>query len=584
MRAFDITRRFQLPLVALSSLLIFAGPSCVKKQAPQPCTTGSGGAAKSSGAMKPPKTKPNCKTACEYFTHCQVARWTSAKEEKQIAERCVTQCSKPDPGQMKTFFEGIRDCSVNNACVQFGDCMKKLVAKLQAGGPQGQPVEDPAAIYNVPLGDSPVRGPANALVTIVMFADYECPFCGRGYDTVVKLLKAFPGKVRLAYRHYPLPNHKGGKRGAEVAHCAMKANGLATFWKLHDKLYQNMDGFDDKTLLAAAKAVGADIAKVKACLADKTQLAPLTADMTLGTKLGVDGTPAFFINGKKISGAQPMDVFKKEVDAALKSAEAAVKSGVKAADVYKHLTGKGHNKVQYLKGAAGPGAGGHGPGDGHNHGGPPELDPTVVFRVPVTRNDPAIGPKNALVTIVEFADFQCPSCAAAGQALKKAVKASGGNLRLVFRNFPLPSHPDAALAAEAALAVRAQKGDKGFFEYHDKIYGSMNNLARPVLEKLAKDMGVDLVRFKKALDSHTYKAQVDADRKFAETMGVPGTPALYINGRVIMGLPAADVLNKRIAEALDAAKKIVAKGTPRATLYDTLMKTASAKPVFKKAK
>lgn len=568
------------PLVALIALLLGAGPSCVRKQASQPCTTESKGTAKA-GGKQAPKSKPDCKTACEYFTYCQSARWTSPSEEKMMADRCTQQCKKPDASQMKTFFGGILSCAVNRSCVQFGDCMKKLVEKLQEGGAQGQPVEDPDAVYNVPTGDSPARGPAAALVTVVMFADYECHYCGRGNATVNQLLKLYPGKIRMVYKHYPLPSHTGGKRAAEAAFCVMKTGGVPTFWKVHDKFYQSMDDYDDKTLLAAAKSVGANVARVKACMGDPKQRAPLAADMTLGTNLGVDGTPAFFINGKKIAGAQPLDVFKKEVDAALIKAQAAVKSGVKLADVYAHLTAKGHNKVQFLKGQGGQGAG-HGPGDGHNHDGPPDLDDTVIFRVAVTRNNPAMGPKDALVTIVEFADFQCPSCAAAGQALKKIVKAFPKDVRLVFRNFPLPNHPDAALAAEAALAVRAQKGDKGFFEYHDKLFANMRNLGRPVLEKLATEMGVNLVRFKKALDVHTYKSQVDADRTLAETMGVPGTPALYINGRVIMGLPAPDVLNKRITDAIADAKKIIAKGTPRATLYDTLMKTASAKPVFKK--
>lgn len=577
MRTLEISKGYRLPLAALTALLLGAGPSCVRKQASQPCTTEPKAAAKASG-KQPPKSKPDCKTACEYFTYCQSARWTSPPEEKMMADRCTKQCQKPEAGQMKSFFDGIKTCAVNHACVQFGDCMKKLVQKLQAGGAQGQPVEDPNAIYNVPVGKSPARGPADALVTVVMFADYECPFCGRSYSTVNQLFKAYPGKVRLVYKHYPLPSNKGAKRAAEAVYCVMKTSGVATFWKIHDKFFQSMDGYDDKTLVAAAISVGADAAKVKACMGDPKQLAPLAADMTLGTAIGVDGTPAFYINGKKIAGAQPLDIFKKMVDAALAKAQAAVKSGVKPADVYTHLTGKGHNKVQLLKG----GPGGHGPADDHNHGGPPQLDDKVIFRVPVTRNDPARGPKDALVTIVEFADFQSPSCAAVGQALQKIAKAFPTDVRLVFRSFPMPSHPDAALAAEAALAVRAQKGDKGFFEYHDKLYANLRNLGRPVLEKLAKEMGVDLLRFKKALDSHTYKAQVDADRRFAETMGVPGTPALYINGRVVMGLPAPEALNKRITDAIAAAKKIVAKGTPRATLYDTLMKTASPKPVFKK--
>ncbi|MFH2005185.1 MAG: thioredoxin domain-containing protein [bacterium] len=556
----------------LAALTLQLGTTaCVRKQTSQPCTQ----AQQSPSGVKPPKARPDCKEACNYFTYCQSARWTSATEQKGLADRCAEQCQTAAPkSQMETFFAGIKGCAVNQPCVPFGDCMRKLVEKLQKTE-SGEPVEDPKAIYKVPVTGSPMRGPADALVTIVMFADYECPFCGRGNGTINQILKLYPGKTRLVYKHYPLPSHTGGKRAAEIAICVTKQKGQPAFWKLHDRLYQNPGDFTEASLLAHAKAVGADPAAVKGCIQDPAQLASMAADLKLGMALGVDGTPAFFINGRKLSGALPVDEFKTVVKEQLTKAEAAVKAGIQPADIYQHVTKDGHTKVKYLKGK--------GPKDPHGQAPaePPELDSTVVFRVPVSRNHPALGPRDALVTIVEFADFQCPACGTAGPELKKVLKAFPNDVRLVYRNNALPNHPDAALAAEAALAVRAQKGDKGFFEYHDKLYANLRNLSRPVLEKLAVELGVDLARFKKALDEHTYKAQVDADGKFADQMGVPGTPAFYINGRIVMGMLPADELQKRIQGELAAAKKLVAGGVARAALYDHLMKTAKDKPVFK---
>jgi protein-disulfide isomerase len=406
-----------------------------------------------------------------------------------------------------------------------------------------------------------------------MLADYECPFCAKGWNTIVELEKAFPGKIRLVYKHFPLPNHVQGKLGAEVATCVLQQKGLAVFWPLHEKLYASGEDLSEKTLLEQAKAVGADPAAVKACLTEKGHAVLLGADLKQGLGLGVDGTPAFFVNGRKISGAQPLEVFKKVYADALGRAEAALKAGVKPAEVYEHLIKDGATKPVYLKGGA--------PRSEASPGAPPELDPTVVFRVPVTRADAAKGPTDALVTIVEFADFQCPACKMAGERMQKLLADFPKDVRLVYRHFPLPHNADAYPAAEAALAVRAQKGDAGFFAFMDKLHASQQDLSRPVLEKLAAELGVDLAPFKKALDEHTHRAQVQADRIFAEKMGVPGTPAFFVNGKVIMGLPPTyEALKERIGQEIAAAQKALSGGVTRQGLYDHLMKNARPEPVF----
>lgn len=566
-------------VAALLAITVLGAAGCVRKGSTgkdcrcPPATAGS-------QAVAPPTKAPDCQASCQYFVYCQSARWSAEDEQKELRDRCLKDCegaAKAAPkSQEAVFFGGIKKCAVGNACVAFGKCMREVILELRKAASGDEPEEDPNAVYKVPVEGSPARGPADAPVTVVMFADYECPFCGKGWSTVKELEKAFPGKIRLVYKHYPLPNHAQGKVAADTANCVLKQKGLAAFWQLHDKLYAGADDLSPKALLDHAKAVGADPAEVKKCMDEGTHSALLAADLKLGAMLGVDGTPAFYVNGKKIAGAQPLSAFKTAYADALKRAEGAIQGGVKPAEVYEHLIKNGATKPVFLKGK--------GPTGDLEPQGPPELDPTVAFRVPVSRADAAKGPADALVTVVEFADFQCPACSFAGERLKQLAAELPKDVRVVYRHYPLPSHADAALAAEAALAVRAEKGDAGFFAYHDKLYANQRDLSRPVLERLAGELGVDLARFKKALDEHTHKAQVEADRKFAEKMGVTGTPALFINGKVMMGVPQTyEALKARILQEIEAAKKKLGPGVTRAGLYDHLMKDAKTAPVYRQS-
>lgn len=533
-------------------------------------------AAGRTASVAPPTKAPDCKVACRYFVYCQSARWSTDDEQKELRDRCVQDCGKAKGAAPKSqediFFGGLRKCAVGRACVPFGKCMRAVVAELQKAAGAGQPQEDPNAVYKVPVAGSPTQGPADAPVTVVMFADYQCPFCHRGWATLGQLVKAYPGKIRVVYKQYPLPMHPQGKTSAQAANCVRKQKGDAAFWKYHDRLY-GADDLSEASLLKHAQAVGADPGVVKKCMAAGTHAALLKADLALGTQLGVDGTPAFFFNGKKVSGAQPIEALKKAYTDALGRAEQAIKGGVAPAKVYEHLIQNGASRPVMLKGPTsnGPPAG------------PPELDPEVTFRIPVSRHDAQKGPANALVTIVEFADFQCPACALASTRLAQVVKEFPKDVRMIYRHMPLAMHQDAQLAAEAALAVRAQKGDAGFWAYHDKLYANQRDLSQPVLEKLATQLGVDLARFRKALADHTFRAQTERDKKFGERMGIAGTPAIYFNGRVMMGVPRTyEALKARVEKEIAAARKRLGGGVTRATLYDTLQKDAKTEPVFRK--
>ena len=160
----------------------------------------------------------------------------------------------------------------------------------------------------------PSRGPENAKVTIVEFSDFQCPFCSRAHDTVEEVMSAYAGKVRLVFRHFPLEFHQQAGKAAEAAACA---NEQTKFWEYHSVLFKNQQKLQLEDLKAHAASLGLDGAKFAECLDSGRHAKLVEEDMAAGKKLGVSGTPAFFINGVMLSGAQPLEEFKKVIDAEL---------------------------------------------------------------------------------------------------------------------------------------------------------------------------------------------------------------------------------------------------------------------------
>ena len=145
-----------------------------------------------------------------------------------------------------------------------------------------------------------------------------------------------------------------------------------------------------------------------------------------------------------------------------------------------------------------------------------------------TDGDPVRGPEAAKVTIIEFSDFQCPYCAKATGEVQGILNKYPRDVRLIFKQFPLDIHSQAALAAEASLAAQAQGK---FWEMHDKLYANFRTINRTRIMAWAQELGLNLTRFKAELDSHKYLARVSAEEKQGEDAGVVGTPTFYINGK-----------------------------------------------------
>jgi len=164
----------------------------------------------------------------------------------------------------------------------------------------------------VPVDGAPVRGAADAPVTLVEFSDFHCPFCKRVQPTLAQLLERYPGKVKMVYRDFPIDSlHPQARRAAEAARCAQDQG---KFWEYHDLSYAGPASATPKELERYAGQVGLDVTVFGRCLSSSVHRAAVQRDIDEGDRLGISGTPAFFINGRPFTGAQPLEAFVRAIE------------------------------------------------------------------------------------------------------------------------------------------------------------------------------------------------------------------------------------------------------------------------------
>jgi len=388
-----------------------------------------------------------------------------------------------------------------------------------------KPAED-TAIWKVPvLEDDPIQGPKDALVTIVEFSDFQCPFCKRVEDTMKQVHEKYGNDVRIVWKDLPLPFHPRAIPASTLARVAFKQKGSKGFWEAHHALFDSQPKLEDSDLEAVAQKVGIKWDTVKTAIDDKKFQSKLDANSDLANDLNARGTPHFFVNGFRLSGAQPFEKFQEVIDAQLSKAKGILARGLAKDKVYDEIMKEGK-----------------------------EPPPPEKKNVPApTKDNPVKGPSSAKITIQIFSDFQCPFCKRVEPTLKQVADEYKDKVKFVWRNMPLPFHEDAPLASEAAMEVFAQKGSVGFWKYHDMLFdaqGTDGGIKRPNLEKLAQDLGCDMTKFKEALDSHKHKAQIDADTAVASAASINGTPAFAINGYFISGAQPYSAFKGAIQRAL----------------------------------
>ncbi len=418
----------------------------------------------------------------------------------------------------------------------------KLTAENKAKAPpapsRDEPKQDDKTVWKVPVGKSPARGPATAAVTIIEFSDFQCPFCSKVVPTMEEVVKTYGDKVRFVWKNNPLPFHNRAEPAAELTVEAFAQKGNEGFWKAYDKLFANQQKLGDEDLLGYAKELGLDEGKVKSAIADHRHKESITADQDLADDIQAQGTPHFFVNGRRLVGAQPIEKFKAIIDEEIKHAAELTSKGVAAKDLYEEIIKDGKTP-------------------------PPPEKKTVDAPAP---DSPFKGGEKAKVVMEVFSDFQCPFCKKVEDTVSQVEKEYGERIKIVWRHKPLPMHKDAPLASEAAQEMWSQQGNKGFWQYHDTLFknqGGPDALSRASLEKYAEEQKADMGKFKKALDTNSHKPFVESESAVADKAQISGTPAFVVgsvdgkqlNGYFISGAQPFGKFKKLIDLAFKEAKK-----------------------------
>ncbi len=191
---------------------------------------------------------------------------------------------------------------------------ENLKSQPAAPAPGAPPGSNPNERKDVAVGSAPVKGPADAPVTIVEFSDFQCPFCSRVEPTIKQIESAYGDKIRFAWKNQPLPFHPNAMPAAKAA---MAAYRQGKFWQMHDLLFANQRDLNDANYEKWAQQIGLDMAKFKKDMASPAVADEIAADSKEGQRLGANGTPSFFINGRSVVGAQPFESFKSVIDSEL---------------------------------------------------------------------------------------------------------------------------------------------------------------------------------------------------------------------------------------------------------------------------
>ncbi len=229
-------------------------------------------------------------------------------------------------------------CSASFAQVseqQFSDLMNKYLASPQGKQTLGKTVEDYFQKrqeemlkerenkekqefedqfknpVKIDIGSSPVKGNANAKVTIIEFSDFQCPYCKKGYETMEKVLELYPNDVKVAFKNLPLDFHK---EATPAAKAALAAGKQGKFWEYHAELFKNQAKLGAAYYPELAKTLGLNVDKFKQDMASSEIDNQVKADAALAGQHGIQGTPGFFVNGVAVKGAYPVDHFKMIID------------------------------------------------------------------------------------------------------------------------------------------------------------------------------------------------------------------------------------------------------------------------------
>ena len=331
--------------------------------------------------------------------------------------------------------------------------------------------------------------PAAEVVEIVLYSDFQCPYCAQFSRPFRELhTTGVEGiKTAVTFRHFPLVIHSKAMLAHQAAAAAAEQG---KFWEMHDLLFASQQRAQRDDLVGYAQTLGLDLDRFRRDLDSDRIRQIVDADRAAGQSAHINATPTLDVNGRQYVGNRSFDQLKEIVRGEQRRARVLA-----------------------------------------------EISDTSM----------SLGPATAPVTLEVFADLQSPLSRPAIDLLNDLVKRYPSAVRLQFRNFPLAFHPQAALAHEAA--VTAAKAGR-FWEFITYLLDHPESLREPELVALAGRLGLDQASFAETLHEHRYAARVEADLQAGARKGIRGSPAILVNGRRIDGVPTAQILTEYVESAL----------------------------------
>lgn len=416
------------------------------------------------------------------------------------------------------------------------------------------------------LDESPLgliwKGPADAPVHIVEFADFECGYCAKVQPTLQRLFEAFPGKVRLTIVHTPLAFHKRA-RPASLASLAAARQGR--FWQMHDRLFAAHTELSDAAFKAHASALELDLPRFTEDLADPKLEADIERHMGIGRAIGVDSTPTFYVNGTELPGAVPYAWFEALVRDEIRRAKGTPGfARARTAAAFPALA-----RVAY-------------PGP---HAAPPSDEAAAAkprperYKIAIHADDPSKGPTDALVTIVEFADFECPYCAVVAPVVERVRADRPEDVRVVFKHMPLRNHRFALVAAAISLCAADQDA---FWPIHDALFAHdwRQGLSPESFAAMAQGAKIDAEKVGACLEQGGHRDTLLRHMDDAHHAEVQGTPTLFVNGRPVRGAADESTLGDLVDAELERARAKVSGGTAKADVYAATVADGAVNPPF----
>jgi protein-disulfide isomerase len=236
-----------------------------------------------------------------------------------VQTEILAKAAKPTPEEVSKYYETMKARMGGKTFDEVKGDIEKMLAGQKASERKDQYLSELSAKYEVKMmleppravitlrPTAPVTGPADAPVTIVEWSDYQCPFCKRAYPTIEQVLAEYKGKIRYSHLDYPLPFHQQAMPAALAAHCAGEQG---KFWEYNNNLYSGTGDLTPADLTKRAADLGLESAAFETCTTSKKFESIIKSNFEDGAAVGVTGTPAFFINGRMLVGAQPIEQFR----------------------------------------------------------------------------------------------------------------------------------------------------------------------------------------------------------------------------------------------------------------------------------